>query len=306
MTSELDVYDLQLSNDEFDQIERLAGLNYSPEKIAMYLGKDKQRFIQLWMDPDSELRFHYEKGALAVQAESDQELVKAAKGGNITAYQQYLKQALFQRIDNVKKRLQMDMEISTSDRIREYIENGKVGNIPESEIQLYEQWDMVRCLFNKNNSKSFIISALLKSYKSLSRTKAYEIYADSLNFFNLNKEVKVEAWGNIYADRLDNAAAICLEMNDFETYRRIIKDAAEMRGVGKDKPMELPEGFYNDKPVFYVMDPEIVKVKREDRNRLIQWLYSLPDLSEEDKNRFNRDALIEDAEFTIIEDPDEN
>lgn len=301
MSTDIRVSKLQLTAEQLLQVEKLAGCNYSPEKIAMYLNIDKKSFLDEWHLPESDVRFHYERGVLIVQAESDMSLADSARKGNITAYQQYTKQSVLNKLDNIKKKLILDQELQTIEKIKSYLDGGK--SITDKEVKYYEQIDLVRCLFIQHNSRSYIINAICLSYKDINRRQANEIYTRAINFFYLDNDIKAEAWANIYADRLDNAAAICFEMNDFDNYDRYIKEAAKYRGVGKDKPTEIPEGFYDRRPVLYTIDPEKFKVKRVNRRQIAEWISNLPDLSEEDRLRLDRDLMMEDVEYEIVETP---
>jgi len=305
MNSEISVSQLQLTTEQYKVVEQLAGCNYSPEQIAVYLDIDVKTFLESWNKHDSVIRYHYDRGILLIQADADMVMADNARTGNITSYQQYIKQANLLKIDNLKKKLLLDQELQTVDKLRELIEKGKEKGISDEDLIYYEQMDMVRCLYNKYNSKSFIVNALLISYKWMNRRRATEIFSNALNFFYLDNDVKVEAWANIYAEKYEVAANICFAMNDFENYDKYLDKAAKYRGVGKDKPMTLPEGFYDRRPILYSIDPTQFKIKRIDRRKVAEYIASLPDLTEEDIARCNRDLMIEDAEYEIIDTPND-
>lgn len=95
--------DLLLSTE--DIIEKLAGCNYGPSEIAMYLDMSVKTFLAAWHDPKSAIRHHYEKGKLQADFEINQNLLDNAKTGNITAAQQYFKQADERRVEDLKQRI---------------------------------------------------------------------------------------------------------------------------------------------------------------------------------------------------------
>ena len=168
-------------------------------------------------------------------------------------------------------------------------------------VNFYEQIDFIRCLYNKYESKSYIINAVVVQFPKVTKYEATKLYYECLNFFNLDNQVKVEAWANIYADRLDNMARICYELNDFETARRLTMDAAEMRGVGKQQENKIPDELLDRRPIFYTSKIEDIGVQREDRYKLAEYIDNL-EVPEKVKNRLKRDAQIEDVPFEILTD----
>ena len=177
----------------------------------------------------------------------------------------------------------------------------ETNDLPAPVVEYFEQIDYIRCLFNKFNSKSYIVSAISLKWPNISKYKANKLYCESLNFFNLDNEIKVQAWSNIYADRLDNMALIAQQMNDFETARRCFKDAAEMRGVGKDMANQVPEDLLDRRPVLYTMkmrDAGAPEINRNELGRLLDQM----DITVVDRSRINRDARTEDIPFILFED----
>lgn len=92
-----------MSNEQI--IETLAACNYGPRDIAMYLEMSEATFMKAWNDPKSAIRHHYEKGKLEADFDINQKLLETAKGGNITAAQQYFKQVDERRVADLKARI---------------------------------------------------------------------------------------------------------------------------------------------------------------------------------------------------------
>lgn len=74
-------------------IEKLAGANYGPRDIAVYLGENVAWFLNEWQERDSATRQSYDRGVLMVQADIDMQIAENARGGNITAAQLHKKSA---------------------------------------------------------------------------------------------------------------------------------------------------------------------------------------------------------------------
>ena len=113
-------------------------------------------------------------------------------------------------------------------------------------------------------------------------------------------DVKTQAWANIYADRLDNMAMIATEMNDLETARRLTMDAANLRGVNKEKSDPLPDGLLDRRVIVYVMDPEKLGIPKVDRRNLAEFIDKI-DITESEKLKLRRDAQVEDVAFELVE-----
>lgn len=91
---------LPAKKDQFQVIEELAGLNYTPEEIAMYMDIPEKQFMYEFNLPESEIHFHYNRGILIAKAEVDMQTLESAKTGNITASQ---------RLDKIQQRKQFEL-----------------------------------------------------------------------------------------------------------------------------------------------------------------------------------------------------
>jgi hypothetical protein len=96
---------LQFSEEKYTAIHDLAGCNYSPEKIAIYLEVDKKAFMQLWFDDESDVRKHYERGKLVAEFNINNKQKELAEKGNITAAQIFLKEAERNEVNNIRNRI---------------------------------------------------------------------------------------------------------------------------------------------------------------------------------------------------------
>lgn len=85
--------ELKLSDEELDTIEDLAAVNYSPEKIALYIHTDKKAFLQHYYHKNSQVRLRYDRGQLQSEFLINQKQLELARAGNITAAQIFLKEA---------------------------------------------------------------------------------------------------------------------------------------------------------------------------------------------------------------------
>jgi len=164
--------------------------------------------------------------------------------------------------------------------------------------------DVARSMYAKYQSKRAIINTLMAPVYGYSRYEANLIFNDSLNFFYANNEVKKQAWKNFYADRCDELALLAIEKDEFENARRLIKDAATYRGLFDEDKDELPADMFRRSLVIYTMDPQDVGIQRESRSKLAQFIDSLDEITEEEKSKLKRDAMVERPNF--FQDLNEN
>jgi len=75
-----------LRNMKWDEMEKLASIGYTPEKIAMFYKVDKHEFMFYYMLIDSQLKWHYDRGILYQQAKEGMAMVDDAST-NVTQAQ---------------------------------------------------------------------------------------------------------------------------------------------------------------------------------------------------------------------------
>ena len=81
---------------DWDEYELLAGVGYTPEKIAMYFRIDPHLFLSYFMLEGSELKKRYDIGQLQQQAKEGMVALESAQNGNVTQAQ---------RLDKIRKAL---------------------------------------------------------------------------------------------------------------------------------------------------------------------------------------------------------
>ncbi|WP_228462842.1 hypothetical protein [Chryseobacterium caseinilyticum] len=102
---------VRLAQEQLEEIENLSGAGYDIDKIAMYLDVPKMELRKEFNNPESFVRYHYDRGILLVDAESGIKLAENAKVGNITAHQQLMKIRSLQRLESLRKRIMYGEEI---------------------------------------------------------------------------------------------------------------------------------------------------------------------------------------------------
>jgi hypothetical protein len=302
---------VQLSDDQLLTIETFGGLNYPPDKIVMILNVNPGDFFADFNLIDSDpaylpgqIRYHYDRGQLLAQAEIDKANLKRAKEGNLTSIAQYKKDIIHRDIQNVKKRTVYHREKTYLEEVRVMIEHGNSANLAPVQVQYIEQIDFIRGLQLQWSSKPFIISAVRSRWPNISKYQITALYNDTLNFFYHENEIKLDAWKNFYAEKLDNLAALAVEMNDLEQCRRCLAEAADIRGVKKEIPREIPAEMLDRRTVVYTQDIEKLGIPKINQHDLAIFIEGLA-LSASEKLKIRRDSQIEDTPFELLTDDQE-
>jgi len=98
------VVPIKLCQEEYDDIEKLAGTGYTPDEIAMYLSVDAEEFKRQLAKEDSLVRFHYNRGLLIVNYEISEKLQENARSGNITAVEIFQKRQEAVYVHNLRRK----------------------------------------------------------------------------------------------------------------------------------------------------------------------------------------------------------
>lgn len=97
--------EIKFSQEEYEEIEKLAGCNYTPAQIALFLDVDQAEFLRMFNVPDSMVRHHYKKGLLEPEYLISQKLQENAKTGNITAVETFEKRQLKVNLATLKQNI---------------------------------------------------------------------------------------------------------------------------------------------------------------------------------------------------------
>lgn len=96
---------VNLTQEQIELIEQLAGINYTPQEIALFFQQDEEAFMAFFDAPGSKLKYHYDRGKLVAKAKIDMELSKSAQAGNITAAQLIKKSTKAKEHEEFKRRM---------------------------------------------------------------------------------------------------------------------------------------------------------------------------------------------------------
>ncbi|MHC1707494.1 MAG: hypothetical protein AB9842_08230 [Bacteroidales bacterium] len=189
----------------------------------------------------------------------------------------------------------MDIDQIDINPIQALINKGEIHNLTQQQSRYLEMMETARGMYMKYKSQNFIINTLMRT-RGVTRVVAGRIFCDALNFFYMDNDVSKDAWRNIYAEKLEHAAALAWEKNEIENYRRCIVSAAEMRGLNKEDAPKLPPEIFDRRPVIYINDPVKIGIPRISKSELLKFIEEL-DITDMDRRKIMMDANITDVEF---------
>ncbi|HBZ67587.1 MAG TPA: hypothetical protein DEO70_12185 [Bacteroidales bacterium] len=96
---------MEFSPEQLEELENLAGINYTIRQIALYFNVDYKLLLSFYSDEASWFRYHFDRGRLLTQAKVDMSTVQSAQGGNISAQQIFAKRRKEQEYTTLKEQL---------------------------------------------------------------------------------------------------------------------------------------------------------------------------------------------------------
>ena len=303
---------MQLTNEQLEAIETFGGLNFTPLKISMMLSLDHDEFLSDFnmsdADPgykEGQIRYHYDLGHYRLNTTIDKANARRAEEGNMTSLQQFKKDSRYREIQNAKRRTIYQEEKANLEGLHKMIADGDTSKIPPVVLEFVEQIEYIRILFLRMNSKQFITSAVKKRWPRLDHKQITLLYNECLTYFYPGDEIPVGTWTTIYAERIDNLGSLCVEMDLPEIALKCWKEAAAVRGVGKNDKNVIPPELLDRRKIYYTMDIEKLGIPKCNKYELAAFIDNL-DLTQKEKAKFRRESMIEDTPFEISTDDEQD
>ncbi len=95
----------KFTDEQLNELEDLAALNYTIRQIAMYFDIPPKQLYQEFENDDSVLKYHYLRGQLVAQAQIERANLQSAKTGNATATARYDKKYKENKYQQAKERI---------------------------------------------------------------------------------------------------------------------------------------------------------------------------------------------------------
>lgn len=139
--------------------------------------------------------------------------------------------------------------------IQSFRKNGSSTAIPQRLQTYILQLDRAAEIRNVEMVHNITAAArrLMETWTDLSISAAKSRIFDAINYFHLNSTVKTEAWNNYYADRMEDMAALALQVKNLTEARRCIEKAHQFRMDAANNSIN-PDDF---KPITQLVSPEV-------------------------------------------------
>ena len=194
----------------------------------------------------------------------------------------------------------LEFDDSIYDQLQLFVEQGRTDKMPEKLVEYLQVMELIRSLYDKYKSKKFIYNLLKLPPYNLSEYRINKVYTDALNFFYSDNTIKRQAWANIYADKFDKLALLCIEADDYQAAGKNFEIAAKLR-MGEEKEQVIPSELRDRRPIFYTINPKEVNFPKVNRRELAQWIDQLPDITLEERARLHRDGMTPGSDGNILD-----
>lgn len=142
-------------------------------------------------------------------------------------------------------------------------------------------------------TKAGIIRLLKSEPYGLSDWMSRQVYADSLNFFYTQDNVRPQAFANLYAEKAENWANTVFLMGNVKEAKNLLRLAAELRGCYKEQQAEIPEELLSQKStVIYTTSRKDLGVPEIDRKELEEFIDAIPEIPVIVRENIKEDARI--------------
>ncbi|MBE6305697.1 MAG: hypothetical protein E7082_07285 [Bacteroidales bacterium] len=195
----------------------------------------------------------------------------------------------------------INFEDIDSRQIERILSTGNVDSLTPAERSYLDLMEMVRGLRARMMfpggkrivTKAGIIKLLKSGLYGLSDWMARQVYADAINFFYSEENVKPRAWANLYAERYEKWADLAASMGKLKEAKSMLHEAAKLRGCYDEAAPEIPLELLNSSPVIlYTHDPESIGAPKANRKELEAFIDSIPEIPEVSLRRVKEDAGI--------------
>lgn len=184
------------------------------------------------------------------------------------------------------------------EHIYEFMERGNVNNAPQHIVDYLNLLDLVRGMITRidvNGSKDVVVKHLMVN-RGLSRYKASQVYDETIEYFYVSNRVSKAAWKNVYADKMDKMINFAIlqtrTVDDARKVVQMLKDVGEMREVHVEDKQEIPDELFQAPFVVYSIKPEDLGMQKANRQKLAEFIDSLPELTEKERIRIKEEAQV--------------
>lgn len=285
---------INLTEEEWDKLEALSGLDFSHDKIANYFGIDKRVFNQVSKDINSKLAHHLQAGKDKQEIDERYNLYKLAAQGKVSAQKQLheIKRTRAFKISKLDVFGAIDSK-KMLEKLQDYIESGGDLSVTVEE-QLYIDSLIFMRDMDIRYGRRKTVEFFVKNF-NLKHQRASEMYDESINLFYADRAISKKSLRHKYAEKLEAMSNVVLEnaetARDFEVAGNLLAQAAKLQELDKPDVEALPAEVYRKSYVLMSLNSEDVGLPPANRNELAAQIDQLG-ISEAEKNQLREDALI--------------
>ncbi len=201
-------------------------------------------------------------------------------------------------MNEIAKPSRIDFDNLDLNQIQKIYSTGSMEDLTAAEQVYYSLMEKVRGLRARMRMNGRLVTKAgiirnLKEADGLTDYQARRIYADAVNFFYDNDEVRPKAWAGLYAEKCENFANMLFSLGKPKEALRYLKMAAELRGCFKDQEVEIPKELLDQQhTVIYTTDSKDLGSPATDRKRVKEFIDSIPEIPEIVRENVKEDARI--------------
>lgn len=201
-------------------------------------------------------------------------------------------------MNEITRPSRIDFDNLDLNQIQKIYTTGSLADLTAAEQVYYSLMEKVRGLRARMKINGRLVTKAgiirnLKEADGLTDYQARRVYADAVNFFYDNEEVRPKAWANLYAEKCENFGNMLFSMGKPKEALRYIKMAAELRGCFKDQENEIPRELLDQTPtVIYSTSAKDLGSPDTDRKRVEEFIDSIPEIPVIVKENVKEDARI--------------
>jgi hypothetical protein len=285
-----------LDDERIETLERLAGLGYSLEEIALYFDVDKVYFIQAALDVESKIYYHIKRGQFMAIANAEMSLLAASDTGDVQSIEQLGKIKRNKGWETSRLDIfggVLDKHII--EKIQDHLDSGGKKGFDRSDEQLWFDAMTLAVHLQRKIGRRNTVSLFHKSY-GMKLTQASQLVDESIRLFYSDRFTDRKSMRHLLAENILEGSIVVRDnantSADWKVYTEMQLAAAKLLRLEEVEEDRLDDRNYIKPIRVFTMDVEKVSLPSPNRQIVAQKIDSL-DIPERDKIRIRQEAMIE-------------
>jgi hypothetical protein len=285
-----------LDDERIETLERLAGLDYSLEEIALYFDVDKVYFIQAALDETSKIHYHIKRGKFMAVANAEIALLAASGIGDVQSIEQLGK--IKRNKGWETSRLDIFggvLDKHLIEKIQDHLDSGGKKGFERSDEQLWFDAMTLAVHLQRKIGRRNTVSLFHKSY-GMKLTQASQLVDESIRLFYSDRFTDRKSIRHLLAENILEGSIVVRDnantSADWKVYTEMQLAAAKLLRTEEVEEDRLDDKLFQKPVRVYSLDVENVGLPAPNRQLLAQQIDSL-EVPERDKIRLRQDAMID-------------